>query len=153
MSIDWAVIREQYESGRASLSSLEREHGVSRQAIKKHVLKEGWVTPRLQVTVTHVTVPPVPVKLPIPADAVAIARAGLKQLAKHFEDNACIDIRDHKSLSDALAQYVKVIVTAPPKEEEDEEGLFIPYREVSPETLQAIRRLLLEDQRLKERVG
>ena len=51
-NLDWQAIRSEYESGQSSLSSLEREHGVSRQAIKKRAIKEKWVTPQLQVTVT-----------------------------------------------------------------------------------------------------
>ncbi len=50
--IDWSAIRSAYESGGSSLSALEREYSVSRQAIKKRATKEKWVTPQLQVTVT-----------------------------------------------------------------------------------------------------
>src|SRR5258708_5427125 len=49
---DWPAIRSAYESETSSLSALEREYGVSRQAIKKRAIKEKWVTPELQVTVT-----------------------------------------------------------------------------------------------------
>lgn len=50
--LDWQSIREAYEAGGSSLSALEREYGVSRQAIKKRANRENWVTPELQVTVT-----------------------------------------------------------------------------------------------------
>ncbi len=52
MSVDWQAIRSEYESGGSSLSALEREYGVSRQAIKKRAVRENWVTPQLQGTVT-----------------------------------------------------------------------------------------------------
>lgn len=50
--IDWSAIRNDYEAGKSSLSALEREYGVSRQAIKKRANREGWVTPATEVTVT-----------------------------------------------------------------------------------------------------
>lgn len=46
--LDWQAIRSAYEGGSSSLSALEREYGVSRQAIKKRAVKENWVTPQLQ---------------------------------------------------------------------------------------------------------
>lgn len=51
-NLDWGAIRAAYETGVSSLSSLEREFGVSRQAIKKRANKECWVTPEQPVTVT-----------------------------------------------------------------------------------------------------
>lgn len=53
--IDWSAIRDDYEAGKSSLSALEREYGVSRQAIKKRANRENWVTasvtpPHKQVT-------------------------------------------------------------------------------------------------------
>lgn len=64
MSIDWSAVRSSYESGQTSLSALSRTYEVSRQAIKKRLLKEQWitpekseVTPQLQVTGTKQRVP------------------------------------------------------------------------------------------------
>jgi hypothetical protein len=146
--IDWPAIRARFEAGSISLNSLAHTHGVNRQAIRNHAAKEHWVTPvtaPLQMTVTHVTQPPPPVVLPIPADAVDIARAGLKQLAEMLERNTTLEVRDHKSLSDALGQYVKVIVTAPPREDNQSDGIFIPMSKLSAESRQKIRAILLED--------
>ena len=39
---DWETIRAEYETG-ATQSDLSRRHGVSRKAIQKHILAEGWV--------------------------------------------------------------------------------------------------------------
>lgn len=148
--IDWPAIRKRYEGGDINLSSLERDFAVTRQAIRKRLLKEGWVTPsvpsKFQVTVTHVTEPPRPVELPIPPDAVEIARAGLRQLAQLFENQNTIEIRDHKSLSDALAQYVKVIVTAPAREDDPADGIFIPMSKLSVEARARIRQILASEQ-------
>ncbi len=81
----------------------------------------------------------------MPMDAVSIARAGLKQLAQHVQGQTTEDtlpIASHKSLSDALTQYVKVLVTAP---HETEDGLLIPLEQLLPETRTAIRQLLADD--------
>lgn len=39
---DWETIRAEYEAG-ASQSDLARRHGVSRSAIQKHIIAEGWM--------------------------------------------------------------------------------------------------------------
>jgi hypothetical protein len=53
--LDWPAIRAGYEEG-SSLSALERQHSVSRQAIKKRAIKELWSAApeqqQLQGTVT-----------------------------------------------------------------------------------------------------
>lgn len=38
---DWETIRAEYEAG-ASQSELAKRHGVSRKAIQKHIIAEGW---------------------------------------------------------------------------------------------------------------
>src|SRR6266567_6263292 len=118
---DWQQVRSEYEQG-ASQASLDRRFGVSRKAVQNHIAKEHW---QVAEDVAGATIPPL--MLPIPSDALTIARFGLSQLARHLQTDSLLEIRDHKSLSDALAQYVKVLVTAPQQEQpEQEDGLFIP---------------------------
>ena len=39
---DWETIRAEYEAG-ASQSDLSRRYGISRKAIQKHIMAEGWM--------------------------------------------------------------------------------------------------------------
>ncbi len=145
---EWETIREEYEQG-ASQASLAKRYGVSRKAVQNHIIKEGWI---VAGGVTPATMRPM--LLPIPTDATTIARIGLSQLARHLQADSLLEIKDHKSLSDALAQYVKVLVTAPQQETpEQEDGLFIPLGRISPETRMEIRRLLALDAQEREQVG
>ncbi len=145
---EWETIREEYEQG-ASQASLAKRYGVSRKAVQNHIIKEGWI---VAGGVTPATMRPM--LLPIPTDATTIARIGLSQLARHLQADSLLEIKDHKSLSDALAQYVKVLVTAPQQEQpEQEDGLFIPLGRISPETRMEIRRLLALDAQEREQVS
>jgi|SRR6185312_7049942 len=148
-TVDWQALRIDYESGEFTQSALERKYSVSRKAISNHAKAEQWsqVTGR-KSQVTEVPLPR-PTPLPIPTDALTIARIGLGQLARHLQTDALLPIAWHKSLSDALAQYVKVLVTAP-QEQEERDGLVIPYAQLSADTRAAIRRLIAED---AERAG
>jgi hypothetical protein len=154
--VNWTAIQADYEQGELSQSALAKKHGVSRTAIQKRAMKEAWQVAgcRLQVAGATTPLPPPPklLHLPIPDDAVSIARIGLHQLAQHLQSDTMLEVRDHKSLSDALAQYVKVLQTAP-QEPESKEGLVIPLEKLSPSTRQEIRRLLVEDARQQGRTG
>ena len=144
----WEDIREEYEGG-TSQASLAKRYGVSRKAVQNHIIKEGWT---VAGGVTPATMRPM--LLPIPTDATTIARIGLSQLARHLQTDSLLEIKDHKSLSDALAQYVKVLVTAPQQEQpEQEDGLFIPLGRISPKTRMEIRRLLALDAQEREQVS
>src|SRR6266699_5405225 len=143
----WEDIREEYEGG-TSQASLAKRYGVSRKAVQNHITKECWT---VAGGVTPATMRPM--LLPIPTDATTIARIGLSQLARHLQTDSLLEIRDHKSLSDALAQYVKVLVTAPQEQPEQEDGLFIPLDKISPETRMEIRRLLALDAQEREQVS
>src|SRR6266568_658406 len=154
---DWSAIQSNYEQG-MSLRDIVAKHGSSIATISRVARHEGWVRqvkPIETRNMKHETPMPLPPKLlqlPIPDDAVSIARIGLHQLAQHLQSDTMLEVRDHKSLSDALAQYVKVLQTAP-QEPESKEGLVIPLEKLSPSTRQEIRRLLVEDARQQERTG
>src|SRR5258707_1047663 len=124
--IDWSVIRQEYEQG-TSLRSLATKHEVSKTYIIEKRNKENWNRPTTdRRSLTRLTDrPPTPIQhLPIPDDAISIARIGLHQLAQHLQADEILPISSHKSLSDALAQYVKVLVTAPREDAQD--GLLLP---------------------------
>jgi len=158
--INWAAVRTDYERG-ASLRDIVAKHGSSIATVSRVARHEGWIRPikppetRHTKQVKHET-PLSPLPVPMPLDAVSIARAGLKQLALHLQGQATeetLPIASHKSLSDALAQYVKVLITAP-GETEAEDGLVIPLERLLPETRMEIRRLLAADERQQqERIG
>src|SRR6266568_2930220 len=95
---------------------------------------------RLQVA--GATTPPSPTSLP--GDALSIAHTGLHQLAQHLQAETPLDIKDHKLLSDALAQYVKVLLIAP-QEETQETGLFIDIGKLPAWKRMELRRLLASD--------
>jgi hypothetical protein len=153
MTHDWNAIRKDYEQGSLSQSALAKKYDVSRTAIQKKATKEAWTVAGCRLQVAGATMPPPPQHIPLPSDATTIARIGLQQLAQHLQTETILEIKDHKSLSDALAQYVKVLVTAPQEDNgQEEEGLFIPLEKLSPDTRREIRRLLAEDEQ-KRRVG
>lgn len=52
--VDWPAIRIGYESG-TSLSALERQHGITRQAIKKRANRDQWVAGSVPFVVPPVT--------------------------------------------------------------------------------------------------
>lgn len=140
---DWVAIRKAYECERPSLSALERTYGVSRTAIRKRAAHEHW----FQVPGST---PPVPVEpLPLPLDALSIAKRGLHQLAQHLQADTPLDIKEHKLLSDALAQYVKVLVIAP-QEESSEEGLVLDIGKLPAWKRMELRRLLAADEPHRE---
>lgn len=136
---DWQAIRIEYEQG-ASQASLAKRFSVSRKAIQNHIAKERWI---VAGEVAPATRPPI--LLPISNDARSIARIGLHQLSMHLQTEVLLDIKDHKLLSDALAQYVKVLSMAP-QEQKSQDGLIIPLDRISPHTRMEISRLLMEDE-------
>ncbi len=153
--IDWSVIRQEYEQG-ASLRVLAVKYGASKSTIARRKHEEQWIEPsRTNDTIKgaitkmlgHGTVgrSPKPVPFPVSDDAVSIARIGLHQLAQHLQADDILPIASHKSLSDALAQYVKVLVIAP-RETEVQDVLSIPLTKISPRTRMAIQQLLAEDE-------
>ena len=148
--IDWKAIKADYEQGQLSQSALAKKHGISRTAIQKRAMKESWVAGcRLQVADATPPPPTKPTPLTLPADAITIAQIGLSQLAQHLQADEILSISSHKSLSDALAQYVKVLITAP-RETEAQDGLVIPLEKLLPSTRMEIRRLLAEDERRQQ---
>jgi len=150
---DWSAIRQEYEQG-ASLRSLAAKHDVSKTYIIEKRNKENWNRPDRPTANRPLTDRPhTPIQhLPIPDDAVSIARIGLHQLALHLQADDILPIASHKSLSDALAQYVKVLVTAP-RETETQDGLVIPLEKLLPSTRKEIRKLLAEDEQAQREVG
>ncbi len=148
---DWQAIRNEYEQG-ASLRSLATKYGVSKTYIIEKRDKEQWnrplVTDRPTTHRPDNPTPPKPIVLPMPVDAHSIARIGLHQLAQHLqsEDGTLLSISSHKSLSDALAQYIKVLSTPPENEITQDNGLLIPFDRISARTRMEIRRLLAEDE-------
>src|SRR5438132_7068091 len=127
--IDWSIIRQEYEQG-ASLRVLAAKHGVGKSTIAERKHKEQWTEHRTNTGRTPDRIPLArPTPLPIPDDAISIARIGLHQLAQHLQTDEILPISSHKSLSDALAQYVKVLVTAP-RETETQDGLVLPLEKL-----------------------
>ena len=129
------------------MRSLAAKHEVSKTYIIEKRNKENWNRPDRPNRPTGLTDrPPTPIHhLPIPDDAISIARIGLHQLAQHLQTDDILPIASHKSLSDALAQYVKVLVIAP-RETEVQDVLSIPLTKISPRTRMAIQQLLAEDE-------
>jgi hypothetical protein len=148
--IDWSAIRQEYEQG-ASLRSLATKHEVSKTYIIEKRNKENWNRPDRPTANRPLTDrPPTPIQhFPIPDDAATIARIGLHQLAQHLQTDDILPIASHKSLSDALAQYVKVLIVAP-RETEAQDVLSVPLNKISPRTRLAIQRLLDEDAESQE---
>ncbi len=149
---DWSAIRIDYEQG-LSLRALAVKHGISKTVIGERKYNEQWTQERTadgQRTADRIPHAPKPFPLPMPGDAISIARIGLSQLAQHLQGDTILEVKDHKMLSDALAQYLKVLTTAP-QEPEVKEGLTIPLEKLSPHTRMEIRRLLAED--AQERTG
>lgn len=157
---DWSAIRSEYEQG-ASLRDIVAQHGSSIATISRVARHEGWIRPvkplqaselkqAMKQVKRETPLSPMPVSMPL--DAVSIARAGLKQLAQHLQPESpdeILPIASHKSLSDALAQYVKVLITAP-SETGTEDGLVIPLERLLPETRAKIRLLLAEDEHMQQ---
>jgi hypothetical protein len=159
MSVDWTAVRAEYEQG-ASLRALAARYDVSKSTIARRKHEEQWIEPsRVNDTIKgaitkmlgHGTVghPPLPVPFPVSDDAATIARIGLHQLAQHLQTDEILPISSHKSLSDALAQYVKVLIVAP-RETEAQDVLSVPLNKISPRTRLAIQRLLDEDAEAQE---
>ena len=147
---DWSVIRKEYEQG-VSLRALAANHGVSKTYIIEKRNKEHWNRPTDRPTTTDRPLSPTkPMPLPIPADAVTIAQIGLSQLARHLQTDELLPLTYHKTISDALSQYVKVLITAP-RETETQDGLVIPLEKLLPQTRRAIRQLLVEDEQAQAR--
>src|SRR6266568_1294091 len=142
MTSDWAAIRQEYEQGHLSQSALAKKYGLSRTAIHKRAKTESWQVAGCRLQVAGATTPPSPTSLP--GDALSIAHTGLHQLAQHLQAETPLDIKDHKLLSDALAQYVKVLLIAP-QEETQETGLFIDIGKLPAWKRMELRRLLASD--------
>ena len=154
-NVDWIAVRADYEGGLLPLRQLASKYDVSKTYLIEKRNKENWNRPDRPTTDHRPTDRPhTPIQhLPIPDDAISIARIGLHQLAQHLQADDILPISSHKSLSDALAQYVKVLVTAPREDAQD--GLLLPLEKLLPSTRAEIRRLLAEDeqQQQEERVG
>src|SRR5260221_6401528 len=151
--VDWQAIQSDYEQG-VSLRDIVARHGSSIATISRCARHDGWIrsVPPLETRpvkhetpVSHKPLPPVS----IPDDAATIARIGLHQLAQHLQTDEILPISSHKSLSDALAQYVKVLIVAPP-EIEAQDVLSVPLNKISPRTRIAIQQLIAKDERLAQ---
>src|SRR5260221_580227 len=150
---DWSAIRAEYEQG-TSLRDIVAAHGSSIATISRVARHDNWIRPvkplETRTVKRETPVSPKPLSpVSMPMDAVSIARTGLRQLAQHLQAEEILPIASHKSLSDALAQYVKVLLVAP-QETEVREGLLIPLDGISDHTRREIRRLLLEDAEQRE---
>src|SRR5260221_2027353 len=133
----WQVIRQEYEEQGAWLRALAAKHGVGKSTIAERKFKEQWDRNGgpLSVVVPDSRPSPRGNRTPEPpADAIAIARLGLKQLAQHVQPEALLSISEHKLLSDALATYVKVLLMAPREKVDEQDGLHIPLNMILPET-------------------
>jgi hypothetical protein len=130
MSVDWTAVRAEYEQG-TSLRQLATKHDVSKTYIIEKRNKENWNRPDRPNRPTGLTDrPSTPIAhFPIPDDAATIARIGLHQLAQHLQTDEILPISSHKSLSDALAQYVKVLIVAP-RETEAQDVLSVPLNKL-----------------------
>jgi hypothetical protein len=142
---DWIAIRNEYENG-LSLRQLAATYGVSKTYIIEKRNKENWNRPDRPDRPTRPTDRPhTPIQhLPMPDDAVSIARFGLQQLAQHLQSEDILSISSHKSLSDALAQYVKVLITAP--QEEESSGIYLDLRKLPAWKRMELRRLLAAEE-------
>lgn len=152
---DWSVIRQEYEQG-ASLRDIVARHGSSIATISRCARHDSWIRPveplqasELKQAMKQAMKRETPLPLPVSQDAATIARIGLHQLAQHLQTDELLPIASHKSLSDALAQYVKVLIVAP-REVEAQDVLSIPLTKLSPHTRMAIQRLLDEDAESQE---
>src|SRR5260221_2176273 len=148
--VDWNVIRQEDEQGKGTLRSLATKYDISKTTLIRKRNSEGWTADRTNGPRTG---PPTPLSgplhLPIPDDAATIARIGLHQLAQHLQTDEILPISSHQALSDALAQYVKVLIVAP-REIEAQDVLSVPLNKISPRTRIAIQQLLDEDERLAQ---
>jgi transposase-like protein len=147
----WHIIRQEYEKG-ASLRSLATKHDVPKTSLIRKRDAEGWTRTGGPVLVHGPVDQEPPQGVQPPADALTIARLGLRQLAQHLQGKDTLSIANHKLLSDALATYVKVLLMVP-REVDTQDGLVLPLEKLLPETRTAIRRLLAEDEDQQARMS
>jgi hypothetical protein len=148
---DWNAIQDEYKAG-ASLRALAAKYDVPKTTLIRKRDAEGWTRTGGPVLVHGPVDQEPPQGVQPPADALTIARLGLRQLALHLQGKDTLSIATHKLLSDALSTYVKVLLMVP-REIDPQEGITIPLEQLLPETRVAIRRLLAEDEQQQAGMG
>lgn len=116
---DWTQMRREYEEQGLSFQLLASRYGVPKTNIIRRAHAEGWqkwTVDRSKV----VHAPDLPPRQN-DADTTTLARDMVVQLAE-IAQKETLDLRDHKLFADALSQYNKIIVTAPPAGQDDLPG-------------------------------
>lgn len=122
---DWDEIQKEFEEGSLSLRALATKYDVPLTTLYRRSQK--WQAPernterQKQRNADHFQLQLVKMEAPSPANAVEGASLGIDALVAYLRKNYKeMDLADHVKASNALAQYNKIIINAPPDEEEDE---------------------------------
>ncbi len=120
---DWDAIQADYEQGGMSVRALAAKYDVAPTTLYDRSRK--WSrTPEQPKTRTpeHVQLKLVKAELPSPPNAVEGANLGIDSLIAYLKANrARMDLSDHAKAANALWQYNRIVVNAPPQDDEQDE--------------------------------
>lgn len=115
---DLKAIRAEYENSPLSIRSLAAKYGISKSTLAARAQSEHWHRSPISSFLDGQNRAGVQDTVQAEneqVDALAIALQGLAGLAVIVKQS--MDLREHKLLADALSQYFKVILAAPPQEQ------------------------------------
>lgn len=124
MTVDWNAIQQEYEAGGISLRALAAKHDVALSTLYDRSRKWNR-TPNTErqkkPNTDNYQLQLVKMEAPSPANAIEGANLGIEGLVtylrKHHKD---MDLADHVKAATALSQYNKIVINAPPDDEDDE---------------------------------
>ncbi len=121
MTIDWELIKKDYEQG-FSLRTLSAKFGVGKSTIHDRSVADEWTRPSVvrtlepdsyRTAIGHRT--PAVAEQPPDVVTVSLARAMVAQLATIAK--VPLDLKEQTMFAQALNQYNKIMVTAPTPEQ------------------------------------
>lgn len=130
---DWDAIQHEYEQGGMPYHELAAKYGVPQTTLYRRSRKWNGTERNTEKRGTERNAEQLPTgslrilrsELPSPPSAIKGANLGLVALVEHLEANArLMDLADHVKAANALSQYNRIIINAPPESEDEEQEDF-----------------------------
>jgi hypothetical protein len=129
---DWEAIQQEYEAGGISLRALAAKYAIPLSTLYDRSRKWNRTSPNTEQqkkpNTDQFQLQLVKMEAPSPANAVEAAHLGITILVTYIKQHQKeMDLSDHVKAANALSQYNKIIINAPPDETGEEEEDFSSF--------------------------